>query len=266
LAQFNDSFAESFLDWFKELKVISGLKEEGYINDTMMLSKDEKQKARILNFMQNADIGIDNFKLKKHVFEELNIENNENIPEELKDALRGLNSYIKKTMKEENKEVFSDVITYHKQFDNEGNFVKNVEFSLQEDESSGTRKFFALIGQVIKTVDNGGVLFVDELDSKIHPNLVCKILAIFNSNKLNPNNAQMVFNSHDTNLLSSGLFRRDQIWFVKKGKFADSKLYSLADFKTDEVRKNEAFESNYLKGKYGAIPFLGDFENIIQKI
>lgn len=266
LAQFNDSFAESFLDWFKELKVISGLKEEGYINDTMMLSKDEKQKARILNFMQNADIGIDNFKLKKHVFEELNIENNKNIPEELKDALRGLNSYIKKTMKDENKEVFSDVITYHKQFDNEGKFVKDVEFSLQEDESSGTRKFFALIGQVIKTIDTGGVLFVDELDSKIHPNLVCKILAIFNSSQLNPNNAQIVFNSHDTNLLSSGLFRRDQIWFVKKGKLADSKLYSLADFKTDEVRKNEAFESNYLRGKYGAIPFLGDFENIIQKI
>lgn len=263
LAQFNDSFAESFLDWFKELKVISGLKEEGYINDTMMLSKDEKQKARILNFMQNADIGIDNFKLKKHVFEELNIENNKNIPEELKDALRGLNTYFKKTIKEENKEVFSDVITYHKQFDTDGKFVKDIEFSLQEDESSGTRKFFALIGQVIKTIDIGGVLFVDELDSKIHPNLVCKILAIFNSNKLNPKNAQIVFNSHDTNLLSSGLFRRDQIWFVKKGTFADSKLYSLADFKTDEVRKNEAFESNYLRGKYGAIPFLGDFENII---
>ncbi len=265
LAQFNDSLAESFLDWFKDLKVISGLKEEGYLNDTILLSKSVKQKERILTFLHNADIGIDNFKLKKHTFEELDVEKMDDVPKELKDAILGLNSYMKKTMKEENVERFSDVITFHKQFNNDGNYVKNIEFSLREDESSGTRKYFALIGQIIKIIDQGGVLFVDELDSKIHPNLVCKIISIFNSTDLNPNHAQLVFNSHDTNLLSSGLFRRDQIWFVKKGKIGESKLYSLADFKTDEVRKNEAFENNYIRGKYGAIPFLGDFENIIQK-
>ena len=264
LAQFNDLLAESILDWFKEFKVISGLKEEGYLNDTMLLSKDSKQKKRILKFLQNADIGIDDFKLKKHTFEDLNIDSMTDVPKELKDAIQGLNSYIKKTMKEENQERFSDVIMYHKQFDEEGNFVKDVEFSLLEDESSGTRKYFALIGQIIKIIDAGGVLFVDELDSKIHPNLVCKIISIFNSKELNPNNAQLVFNSHDTNLLSSGLFRRDQIWFVKKDRLGASNLYSLADFKTDEVRKNEAFEVNYIRGKYGAVPFLGDFDNVIQ--
>lgn len=264
LAQFNDSLAESFLDWFKELKAISGLKEEGYLNDTMLLSKNDKQKERILNFLHNADIGIDDFKLKKQVFEELDIEKMNNTPKELKDVILGLNSYLIKTMKDDNIERFSDVITYHKQFNKEGKFIKSIEFSLREDESSGTRKFFALIGQIIKIIDHGGVLFVDELDSKIHPNLVCKIISIFNSKEMNPNNAQLIFNSHDTNLLSSGLFRRDQIWFVKKDAFGESKLYSLADFKTDEVRKNEAFENNYIRGKYGAIPFLGDFENIIQ--
>ncbi len=263
LAQFNDLLAESILDWFKELKVISGLKEEGYLNDTMLLSKEGNQKQRILTFLKNADIGIDDFKLKKHTFEDLDIEKMD-VPKELKDAIVGLNSYIKKTMKDENQERFSDVITYHKQFDEDGKYLKDIEFSLLEDESSGTRKYFALIGQIIKIIDLGGVLFVDELDSKIHPNLVCKIISIFNSQKLNPNNAQLVFNTHDTNLLSSGLFRRDQIWFVKKDMFSASKLYSLADFKTDEVRKNEAFENNYIRGKYGAIPFLGDFDNIIQ--
>jgi len=264
LAQFNDSLAESFLDWFKELKAISGLKEEGYLNDTMLLSKNDKQKERILNFLHNADIGIDDFKLKKQVLEELDIETMKDVPKEIKDALLGINTYMMKTMKEENSERFSDVITYHKQFNEDGNYVKDIEFSLREDESSGTRKYFALIGQIIKIIDHGGVLFVDELDSKIHPNLVCKIISIFNSKEMNPNNAQLIFNSHDTNLLSSGLFRRDQIWFVKKDAFGESKLYSLADFKTDEVRKNEAFENNYIRGKYGAIPFLGDFENIIQ--
>lgn len=138
-----------------------------------------------------------------------------------------------------------------------------MHFSLKDDESSGTRKFFALIGLILKTIDKGSVLFVDELDSKLHPNLVCKIVSFFNSKKLNPNNAQLIFNTHDTNLLSSGLFRRDQIWFTQKDKYGATKLYSLADFKTDEVRKNEAFEDNYIRGKYGAVPFLGDFEDII---
>lgn len=267
LAQFNDNLAESFLDWFKDLKVISGLKEEGYINNTMLLSKNESKKDRILSFMKNADIGIDNFKLKKRTFEELDFkDDDDSLPKELKDALKGLNSYVKRTIKEENREIFSDVITYHKQYDSEGNFVKPIEFSLQEDESSGTRKFFALIGQIINSIDNGSVLFVDELDSKIHPNLVCKIIAIYNSREFNPNNAQLVFNSHDTNLLGSGLFRRDQVWFVKKDNYAESKLYSLADFKTADVRKNEAFENNYLRGKYGAVPFLGDFDDVIQNL
>ena len=262
LAQFNDKIAEELLDFFKDIKIISGLKEEGYLNDTMLLSKDDLQKNRILSFIQKADIGIDNFKLKKHKFEDLDFDNSK-MSDELKEALKGLNTYIEKSMKEDNTELFSDVITFHKQYDSAGNFVKNIEFSLNQDESSGTRKFFALIGQILKIIDLGGILFVDELDSKIHPNLVCKLVSIFNSKELNPNNAQLVFNSHDTNLLNSGLFRRDQIWFSEKTKYGASKLYSLADFKTDEVRKNEAFEANYIRGKYGAIPFLGDFSSII---
>jgi AAA15 family ATPase/GTPase len=262
LAQFNDKIAEELLEYFKEIKIISGLKEEGYLNDTMVLSKDNLQKNRILSFIQKADIGIDDFKLKKHKFEEINLDNPK-IPDELREALKGLNTYVKNSIKENSTERFSDVITFHKQYDSNGNFVKNIEFSLNEDESSGTRKFFALIGQILKIIDLGGILFVDELDSKIHPNLVCKIVSIFNSKDLNPNNSQLVFNSHDTNLLNSRLFRRDQIWFSEKNNFGASKLYSLADFKTDEVRKNESFEANYIRGKYGAIPFLGDFSSII---
>jgi AAA15 family ATPase/GTPase len=262
LAQFNDKSAESILEWFKNLKTISGLKEEGYLSDTMEMAKDQKQKERILSFIKKADIGIEDFKLKKHVFEDLDMKALNKLDgthDDLKIALKGLNSYFKRTAKEENKERFSDVITFHKQFNSKGKFISNIEFSLKEDESSGTRKFFAMIGQIIKIIDTGSVLFVDELDSKLHPNLVCKMVSIFNSSQFNPNNAQLVFNTHDTNLLSSGLFRRDQIWFTQKNKLGESSLYSLADFKTEEVRKTEAFEDNYIRGKYGAVPFLGEF-------
>jgi len=265
LAQFNDKSAESILEWFKDLQAISGLKEEGYLTETMMLSKEIVQKDRILEFLKKADIGIDDFKLKKLILEDINTDDlSKDTPEDLRNALKGLNSYLKRTMAEENKEAYSDVITFHKQFDSKGKFIKNIEFSLKEDESSGTRKFFALIGQIIKIIDTGHILFVDELDSKLHPNLVCRIISIFNSKNLNPNNAQLVFNTHDTNLLGSGLFRRDQVWFTQKDKFGSTSLYSLADFKTDEVRKNEAFEDNYIRGKYGAVPFLGDFDELMR--
>jgi hypothetical protein len=133
---------------------------------------------------------------------------------------------------------------------------------LDEDESSGTRKFFALTGPILNVLENGFTLVVDELDSKLHPNLVCKIVSLFNSKEFNKKNAQLIFNTHDTNLLSSGLFRRDQIWFTEKNKYGEATLYSLADFKSDEVRKTEPFEENYIRGKYGAVPFLGFFDHL----
>jgi len=262
LAQFNDHLSESILEWFKNLKTISGLKEEGYLNDTMKMSKDLNQKERILEFIKKADIDISDFKLKPNNYEELSdkINNLKHIDEELRVAVLGLNSYLSRTQNEENVENYSDVITFHKQYDSKGKYIGDIEFSLKEDESSGTRKFFAMIGQIIQAIDNGSILIIDELDSKLHPNLVCKIISIFNSKKFNPNNSQLIFNTHDTNLLSSGLFRRDQIWFTQKDRLGGSVLYSLADFKTDEVRKNEAFEENYIRGKYGAIPFLNGFK------
>ncbi len=263
LAQFNDELAEAILAWVENSKSISGLKEESYFVDTMRLANNSIQQKRILSFLKNADIGIDDFMLKK--FNNAEIEsllNNPNVHDNLKVALKGLESLIEKRASDTAPERFTDVITFHKQYNNQGEVVGDITFSLNDDESSGTRKFFALIGQIIRALDAGTVLFVDELDSKIHPNLVCKIIFLFNSKLFNPKNAQLIFNTHDTNLLSAGLFRRDQIWFVKKDQKGCSSLYSLADFKTDEVRKNEAFEPNYIRGKYGAIPFLGTFEDV----
>ena len=130
------------------------------------------------------------------------------------------------------------------------------------DLSAGTQKYFALAGPILEALANGTTLIIDELDAKLHPNLVHKIIEIFNSEKSNPNNAQLIFNTHDTNLLSCGVFRRDQIWFVEKNRYGSAQLYSLADFKTDVVRKNDIFEKNYIAGRYGAIPYLGDFDKL----
>jgi hypothetical protein len=108
---------------------------------------------------------------------------------------------------------------------------------------------------LLQALKTGGALVVDELDARLHPLLTRTIIGLFNSNETNPHNAQLIFATHDTNLLSKELFRRDQIWFAEKDRFGATHLYSLAEFK---VRNDASFGSDYIRGKYGAIPYLGD--------
>ena len=251
-AQLNDATAIQAIEWFKNLRIISGLQEESYQGYTMSKTKDPLLKTKILKLLKGADLGIQDIKLEMLDIDSLPKE----MPKELRDKL------IKES-KDDNTEIFSDIVTTHKQYDSSKRFKEYVDFSMVDDESSGTRKFFALTGPVLDVLENGYTLVVDELDSKLHPNLIGKLVSLFNSKELNPNNAQLIFNSHDTNLLSSGLFRRDQIWFIEKDKFGEARLYSLADFKTDEVRKTDPFEENYINGKYGAIPYLEMFGNLL---
>ncbi len=250
-AQFNDEISINVLDWFKRLKTLSGLNESDYQEYTMSKIKEPIHKAKILDFLKAADLGIKDIKLQKLDVEKLP----KDLPKELKER-------ILREINEEKMELISDILTTHKKYDATGRSIDNVNFSFDDDESSGTKKFFALTGPILDVIENGYTLVIDELDSKLHPNLVCRIVSLFNSKEFNPKNAQLIFNTHDTNLLNAGLFRRDQIWFTDKNKFGEAKLYSLSDFKSDEVKKNEAYEENYLRGKYGAVPFLGFFENL----
>jgi len=250
-AQFNEKTAINVIEWFKRFRTLSGLNESGFQGITMGKIEDPKHKAKILELLKAADLGIQDIKLQKLDIDSLP----KGMPKEIRDK-------IIREVSEEKKEFVSDILTTHKKYNIDKKAIDNVTLSLDDDESSGTTKFFALTGPILDVIENGYTLVVDELDSKLHPNLVCKIVSLFNSKELNKKNAQLIFNTHDTNLLSSGLFRRDQIWFTNKDKFGEAKLYSLADFKSDEVRKTEPFEDNYIMGKYGAVPFLGFFDNL----
>jgi len=122
------------------------------------------------------------------------------------------------------------------------------------EESFGTQKLFACLGPILKTLSDGGCFIVDELDAKLHPLLSCFIVELFQNSSTNPQNAQLLFNTHDTNLLNSKIMRRDQIWFTEKKKDSSTALYPLTDF---SPRLKENLEIGYLQGRYGAIPFLG---------
>ena len=151
------------------------------------------------------------------------------------------------------------IVSSHRQYDDEGREVNNVSFAFNHNESEGTIKYFSLAYPIIDALDNGKRVVIDELDSKLHPLLVKKIITLFNDAQTNPKGAQLLFTAHDTYLLSAGLFRRDQVWFTQKDSFGATELYSLAEYK---VRSTSPFEKDYLLGKYGATPLIGEMESI----
>jgi AAA15 family ATPase/GTPase len=153
-------------------------------------------------------------------------------------------------IKNEEKKDSYEIITLHK-----CNGGKEIWISLEE-ESSGTRKLFSLALDLIIASDVGKVLFIDELDSKLHPLLLRYIIKLFRNKSKNTGGGQLIFSSHNLICLDSSDLRRDEIWFVEKVNQASS-IYSLYDFKEDEgsIRSDLSFGKHYLSGRFGAIPF-----------
>ena len=129
--------------------------------------------------------------------------------------------------------------------------IENFDF---EDESDGTQKLFSLAGPWIDSLDNGYVLFIDELHDNLHPLLVQFLVKLFHNTETNPNNAQLVFTTHETSILNQKVFRRDQIWFCEKDEDHATRLYPLTDFSPRKGREN--LELAYLSGRYGALPYV----------
>ena len=123
-----------------------------------------------------------------------------------------------------------------------------------------------MAGHLIYGLKLGALTIIDELDAKLHPLLTMAIVKLFNSPIHNPENAQLIFATHDTNLLNYGCFRRDQIYFTEKDNFESTDLYSLVEYIEPDgtkVRNDRSFEKDYISGRYGAIPFVGDFSKLI---
>lgn len=141
------------------------------------------------------------------------------------------------------------IVTYHNRYDENNLLIDSIPFNINQ-ESHGTRKLIHILGPIYDTLKNGRIIFVDEFDSKFHPNLSKKLLELFNH--FNKNGAQLIFTGHDVSLLSKELLRRDQIWFINKDQFGSSELYSLSDFNAKTVRNTSAFDKKFLENKFGA--------------
>lgn len=253
--QFNGEIAGEVIKWFNNWATISGLSHDNYRGITFSLLDKKKSKDRLLDFFKDLDLGFEQIKFRKEKFQESLLP--KDIPSELIEDI--INDLQGKTV--------ARINTVHKKYDKNGKQVGFRDFDLREQESSGTNKVIDISGPIFDTLLNGGVLVVDELDAKLHPLMTAAITNLFNSPEFNTKNAQLIFATHDTNLLSYGRFRRDQIYFLEKDRFESSDLYSLIEYKEEgsdtKIRKDRSFEKDYINGRYGAIPFIGNFEELL---
>ncbi|GBC61276.1 ATP-binding protein [Desulfonema ishimotonii] len=241
LAKFTDSPARRVMEWIgNTFNVITSPDENAYEGFTYRKLDEDDYHANILKFLKVADVGIQDVFLKSVTTTDFL----DNMPEELRKGLKQLIS--DKQAKQ--------IVFQHSIFDDKGEEIDKKYWG-QNNESAGTKKLFALSGPLIETLKKGEILVIDELDAKLHPMMMRFIIGLFHSKKHNPYNAQLVFATHDTQLLSPRFFRRDQIWFTEKNHYEATDLYSLADFDLD----NDAdFSRDYFQGRYNAVPFIGD--------
>ena len=138
---------------------------------------------------------------------------------------------------------------------------KELEFS---EESSGTRKIFSVLPVILNGIDKGRLFVVDELDAKLHPLLLRRLIELFTDPETNRYGSQMLITSHDMTTMSSEVFRRDEIWFSALNGYNESVLYSLVDFKKEnghKPRNDENYNKQYLEGRYGADPYMRRLKN-----
>jgi uncharacterized protein len=135
-----------------------------------------------------------------------------------------------------------------------------IEKWLLEEESLGTQRLMGLAMRIFYNMSDGGLTVIDEISANIHPNITRVIIKMFQNPKSNPNHAQLIFTSHDNTLQRNNLLRRDQIWFTEKREDRSTALYPLTDFK---VRNDLAIDRAYLDGRFGAVPFLPDDDELI---
>jgi uncharacterized protein len=254
-AQFNVDKSEKILNWLTYgFHLVSGLNDENLLHGTtsFLFRSDIHDKAiKLIKSMDLDIVGVEINKLSLNVDEKPS-----NIPYDIWKELREDTNRHFKTNPTPN-----IIRTIHRKLNTIGEQVSLERFSLLGEESEGTQKLFALISLIVGALNYGIVLIIDEFDARLHPLMSRSIVELFNSNETNPHNAQLIVMTHDTNLLSNKIFRRDQIWFTEKDRYGATSLYSLAEYK---VRNDASFESDYIKGKYGAIPYIQVAESFIE--
>lgn len=246
-AQLNGPLSKKILSELRTMNVLSGIESRNYMGYTkFMLHKHFDEFDKVIDFYNKIQLGFNSIETKEMTFEEETLPSG--LPAEVKEEL------FKKFKDRKSIRLFST----HNVYDKNGKVVGTTKFDIDE-ESDGTNKLIDLSGPIFDTLAHGKVLWLDELDAKMHALISQFIIVLFENPETNPHNAQLIFSTHDTHLLSSRLLRRDQIWFTEKDPKEQTDLYSMMDIELPDgskPRNDSNYEKNYIAGRYGAIPFI----------
>lgn len=243
LAQFNNPIGILISTWFNDLIIAHDTSHAELIEFTARLMPVADYRKLITDIIKKSDLGIDSIEEKA-----------KESATQKKFSSDFLNSVFNTD------EINYTVKTKHAKFNEDNVMVEKVVFDLLQNESFGTQKFFGLLGPILFALRQRKILLIDEMDARMHFLLFENVIKIFNSDKYNPNGAQLVFTSHNAYILKRGL-RRDQMILVEKDDYGASSIDSL--YKKDpKVRNDASFDKDYLIGRYGAIPRLSSQLNL----
>jgi len=233
--KWNNALAKKILKGFKKFNIISGCHEEGYAGFTFSLIKNnKKQREIILNNLKSADFNIVDAFVEKS-----------DVPENIRKNLEKTNTEQKIP-----KTIYS-LFFSHKKFNNKNEYIGDERIDIDQ-ESEGTKKYFHLLGPILDTLEDGGVLIIDELDNSLHPFLTQLIIKKFNEE--NNSNAQLIATTHDISLISdNNNLDKSQIWITEKNTFGSAKLFSLSEF---NIRNGIDFSKKYIEGRFGGLPII----------
>lgn len=249
----NDTACVKAMKWFREAIYFS--RDYSDIPQQLLeYSNNNGMLKAIASYAQAADLGIEDMQFEfnsKEIDEKLDWP--DNVPEGIRAALTQFMRALSESSNQAAAKLKLGEVTatsLHTGIDKAG---KHQQYKLElEDESDGTRKLMALAPAIESALRSGGVLLVDEIEKEMHPMLVNYIIAKFQSKRTNTNGAQLIFTTHNTELMNMELLRKDQLYFADKNQVdGSSELYSISDFNT---RTTENIRKGYLAGKYGATP------------
>jgi AAA15 family ATPase/GTPase len=239
----NESILQSAYNFFvRGLDIIYPQKEEYAISNkyyTETVIKDNpKFKSLVIALLKAADIQIS----------DIVIDHDDNLEKQLSENYPNTSKILI------NNTVTKTYFT-HPDYDNDKNIIQNEPLNFKNSESSGTKKLYEISASIIYALLMGNILIIDELSSCLHPNIEAFLISLFSSNETNTNGAQLLINTHNTNIIDKkDTFTKEQIWFTDKNQYGECDLYSLDEFDSNKIRDYAKYGKSYYDNRMGGLP------------
>ncbi|GAB3920227.1 AAA family ATPase [Mucilaginibacter myungsuensis] len=234
LGKFNIQFGQKIIDWFYCNKLYTDNSIDRNIDLTAALIKDEKYRATIYDIIKKSDLGFST--IKEELDERL---------ARFKDKEAAFYAIHDEELKE------YKLKTRHQRFDEHFQPVDHLYFELLEQESAGAQKFVSLLGPIVKSLVDGEIIWIDELDSRLHTHLVNLIVHLFNASPLNRNHCQAILTTHNIQVFKK--LRRDQMVLLNKDLFGASSMSSVHG-REKPIRSDAIIDKEYLNDQLGGVP------------